>query len=143
MLEAAGMVQRFSWIEASLRFGGYLGAAEKKAYRDPFDLTDFARKSGQKAPRSDPFLGSCSVRVGVDSGCRGRPKFDRTGRRLAGANRNFRVRWPETKSSHPSASWAMMEFRHLDRVRFKVVRCRIELIGFGTEQTNGGHGYDR
>lgn len=53
MSGSAGMVRRLSWIEASLRFAGHFGAAEKKAYRDRFDLTD-----GMVSRDQDSFLRS-------------------------------------------------------------------------------------
>jgi hypothetical protein len=42
-------------------------------------------------------------------------KKARPGRRLADANRNFRLLRPETKPSRPSALLGATDFHHLDR----------------------------
>lgn len=54
--------RRFPWIEASLRFTGRFGVAEKKAYRDRFGLTD-----GMVSRDQDAFLQLVNERCGL--GC--------------------------------------------------------------------------
>lgn len=52
---------RFPWIEASLRFAGRFGTAEKKTYRHRFDLTD-----GMISRDQDDFLRLFNQRCGSD-----------------------------------------------------------------------------